>query len=108
MTTTTDRLTRPDTEVSELRDLDRSAVLDLAVSSRRSADREEARLLAAAVHWVDLHPVTDEHPAAAFRASIRRGSLGRPDDDVPLAGDGTPGVAAYAVEELAAALCARS
>jgi hypothetical protein len=87
-----------------MRELDRSAVLDAAVSSRRSADREEARLLAAAVHWVDLHPVTGEHPAAVFRASPRRGPLTRCDDDVPLAGEGTPGVATYAVEELAAAL----
>jgi hypothetical protein len=87
-----------------MRELDRSAVLDAAVSSRRAADREEARLLAASVHWVDLHPVTDEHPAAVFRMSTRRGPLVRCEDDVPLAGEGTPGVATYAVEELAAAL----
>lgn len=87
-----------------MRELDRSAVLDVAVSSRRAADREEARVLAAAVHWVDLHPVTDEHPAAVFRAPAGRGPLALPDDEVPLAGLGTPGVAAYAVEELAAAL----
>ncbi|CAN5637588.1 hypothetical protein BH10ACT10_BH10ACT10_24990 [soil metagenome] len=85
-----------------IRDLDRSAVLDVVVSSRRAADREEARLLAAAVHWVDLHPVTDEDPAAVFRAGTRPGPLR--DLEVPLAGEGTPGVAAYAVEELAAAL----
>lgn len=83
-------------------DLDRSAVLDVAVASRRAADREEARLLAAAAHWVDLHPVTDEDPAAVFRAGARRGPLR--ELEVPLAGEGTPGVASYAVEELAAAL----
>ena len=97
----------PDTAVSDLRDLDRSAVLDVVVSARRSADREEARLLAAAVQWVDLHPVTEQHPAAVFRDGTRRGPLGHGlafDDEVPLAGVGTPGVAEYAVEELAAAL----
>ena len=59
--------TRTDAEAApEVRDLDASAVLDAVVSARRVADAEEARLLALAVHWVDLHPVTDEHPAATF------------------------------------------
>ncbi len=72
------------------------------------ADAEEARLLALAVHWVDLHPVTLEHPAAAFptqrlgglTAALGPGFF----DRAPLAGAGTPAVAEYAVEELAAAL----
>jgi hypothetical protein len=84
MTTTADHPLQPGARLSGLRDLDRSDVLDLAVSSRRNADREEACLLAAAVHWVDLHPVTEA--------------------ELPLAGEGTPGIAEYAVEELAAAL----
>src|SRR4051794_24854256 len=59
--------TPPDTATApEVRDLDASAVLDPVVSARRSADAAEARLLALAVHWVDLHPVTAEHPAATF------------------------------------------
>ena len=59
--------TRIDTETApEVRDLDASAVLDAVVAARRTADAEEARLLALAVHWVDLHPVTPEHPAATF------------------------------------------
>ena len=66
MTTTADLDHEPGTGVPELRDRDRAAALDAVVSARRNADREEARLLAAAVHWVDLHPVTDEHPAATF------------------------------------------
>lgn len=86
------------------RELDRSAVLDLAVACRRSADREEARLLEAAVHWVDLHPVTEEHPAAVFRAGPRRGPVFLRREHFPLAGEGTPAVAEHAVEELAAAL----
>src|SRR6478672_7068417 len=98
-----------DTEAApDVRDLDASAVLDAVVSARRTADAEEARLLALAVHWVDLHPATAEHPAAAFPTQPAGGlasALGpgffAP---APLAGDGTPGVAEYAVEELAAAL----
>ncbi len=98
-----------DTEAApDVRDLDAAAVLDAAVSARRTADAGEARLLALAVHWVDLHPVTSEHPAATFPTQRGRwpgvrlgaGVL----DPAPLAGDGTPGVAEYAVEELAAAL----
>ena len=98
-----------DTETApDVRDLDASAVLDAVVAARRSADAEEARLLALAVHWVDLHPVTPEHPAATFPTQ-RTGGLADAlgpgfFDQAPLAGDGTPGVAEYAVEELAAAL----
>ncbi len=92
----------------DVRDLDASAVLDAAVSARRAADAEEARLLALAVHWVDLHPATEEHPAATFPTQ-RLGGLASalgPSffDRAPLAGAGTPAVAEYAVEELAAAL----
>ncbi|QWZ08230.1 hypothetical protein KRR39_23405 [Nocardioides panacis] len=107
MTTTADPGFEPDTDVSGLRDLDRSAVLDAVVTARRTADRQEARLLAAAVAWVDLHPVTEQTPAAVFGAGTRPGPLGHGlalDGEVPLAGPGTPGIAQYAVEELAAAL----
>ena len=91
-----------------MRDLDAAAVLDAVVSARRTADQAEAGLLALAVHWVDLHPVTPEHPAATFPTQ-RTGGLASAlgpafFDPAPLAGDGTPGVAEYAVEELAAAL----
>src|SRR5690349_24346100 len=92
----------------DVRDLEASAVLDAVVQRRRTADRAEAELLALAVHWVDLHPVTPEHPAATFPTQ-HRGGLARalgPSffDQAPLAGVGTPAVAQYAVEELAAAL----
>jgi hypothetical protein len=59
----------------DVRDLDASAVLDAVVSARRAADAQEARLLALAVHWVDLHPVTPDQPAASFRP---RGPAGSP------------------------------
>src|SRR5689334_15311151 len=92
----------------DVRDLDASAVLDAVVERRRAADRAEADLLALAVHWVELHPVTPEHPAASFPTQ-RTGGLASalgPSffDQAPLAGTGTPAVAEYAVEELAAAL----
>jgi hypothetical protein len=92
----------------DVRDLDASAVLDAVVERRRAADQAEADLLALAVHWGDLHPVTDEHPAATVptqRAGGLAAALGpRFFDPAPLAGDGTPAVAEYASEELAAAL----
>src|SRR6476661_8904777 len=98
-----------DTEAApEVRDLDASAVLDAVVERRRTADRAEAELLALAVHWVDLPPATSEHPAATFptqRAGGLASALGPSFfDRCPLAGVGTPAVAEYAVEELAAAL----
>src|SRR3954451_6059489 len=94
----------PDTTT---RDLDTTGVLDALVAARRTADRAEAHLLALAVHYVDLHPVTDQAPAATW---ADRGFDGiRPANtqavtQAPLGGDGTPGIAEYAVEELAAAL----
>src|SRR4051794_40020348 len=95
----------------DLRDLDARAVLDQVAAARRQADREEARLLAAVVAFVDLHPVTDpgtdpgtgpelEGPVGwpTTRPLIDRGVV----METPLAGAGTPGVASYAVEALAA------
>src|SRR3954469_229672 len=90
------------------RDLDTTTeVLDALVAARRTADRAEADILALAVHYVDLHPVTDQAPAATW---ADRGFDGirptrtDPGGETPLGGDGTPGIAEYAVEELAAAL----
>ena len=98
--------TRIDTEAApDVRALDATAVLDAVVAERRrTADQAEADLLALVVHWVDLHPVTDEHPAATFPTQRTGGlaSVWGPAffGQAPLAGDGTPGVAAYAVAEL--------
>src|SRR3954464_6621128 len=88
------------------RDLDTTTgVLDALVDARRTADRAEADLLGLVVHYVDLHPVTAESPAATwadrgFEVFPTRTAT----EPAGLAGDGTPGVAEYAVEELAAAL----
>jgi hypothetical protein len=90
------------TAVAEVRDLDPEQALSLIAASRRNADREEANLLAAVVTWVDLHPVTDQHPAATPRSKTRLYDAGSVEP--PLGGVGTPGIAEFAVEELAAAL----
>ncbi len=95
MTSTTDTL-------DDLREYDASAVLDAVTRERRTADLAEARLLDLAVHWVDLHPVTEQHRAAT--PHHESGLFGGPDGRPGLAGDGTPGIAEFAVEELAATL----
>ena len=92
---------------SGLRDLTPAQVLDAVAERRRVADRAEAELLALAVHWVDLHPVTDR-PAGGVVHRAGTGSpaivLGETVVDAALAGEGTPGIAEYAVETLAATL----
>src|SRR4051794_18967277 len=91
------------------RDLDTTTVvLDALVAARHTADRAEAHLLGLAVHYVDLHPVTPHAPAATWTdRSLEVFPTGTPSqraERARLAGDGTPGIAEYAVEELAAAL----
>ena len=90
-----------------LRDLDAAGTLAVVAGARRVADRAEAELLAAVVHWVDLHPVTETAPEASWRLKARC-VVHHPDGTVtsepPLAGAGTPSVAEFAVEELATAL----
>ena len=54
-----------------VRELDTNGVLDAVVQRRRAADRAEAELLALAVHWVELHPVTEQCPAASFTSQFR-------------------------------------
>src|SRR3954469_5315609 len=97
------------------RDLDTTTVvLDALVAARQTADRAEANLLGLAVHYVDLHPVTPHAPAATWtdrslevfptRTPTGPGATVNEVERARLAGDGTPGIAEYAVEELAAAL----
>ena len=91
---------------SGLRDLTPAQVLDAVAERRRVADRAEAELLALAVHWVDLHPVTETSPAASFayRQGVAGIVLSDTVVDAALAGEGTPAIAEYAVETLAATL----
>ena len=99
--TSTIETTTPGMDVS---DLDCRETLLEAAAARRTADREEARLLALAIHQVHLYPVDADTPVACWRDPL----LTVPDEDDPildhLAGHGTPMVAERAVEELAAAL----
>src|SRR3954447_18917150 len=98
----------------DLRDLDASGVLAAVTAARRSADAQEGALLAAVVAWVDLHPVTEQTPAATWPGDqppggqqVGRGGgerVGEPVGGPPVAGAGAPQVAGYAVEELGAAL----
>ena len=88
---------------TDLLDFDVRTTLLAATQARRTADREEARLLALAIHMVHLHPVDDQTPVASWTGP----SLTVEEDDPMsdhLAGAGTPQVAERAVEELAAAL----
>jgi hypothetical protein len=64
-------------------------------ADRATADAAEARILAGAVAWADLHPASAEVDAAAH---WEHGSA------APLAGAGTPPVAEWCIAELAAAL----
>ena len=90
----------------ELRDLAPAEVLAAVATARRAADRAEARLLALAVHWVDLHPITDHPPVRSRPRSqpwVRSRARG-PAPGTALGGDGTPGIAEHALEALAATL----
>ena len=98
--------------------LNRHSVLDAAVEARRGSDRCEADLLMLAAHFADLHPVPERDVRAGHGDPTLRisngviggdlggglgGDLGR-ERYGPLAGAGTPEVAEFAPEELAAAL----
>ena len=107
----------PDPVALDVRVLDANAVLEEVVAHRAAAEASEARVLMLAVHYVDLHPVTPQHPAATAGVQnsvlrVRDLSADPPTPDartVPegtelLAGEGTPGIAEYAIEELGAVL----
>jgi hypothetical protein len=84
-------------------DLDIRDALLAAADARRTADREEARLLALAVQLVHLHPVGEDTAVASFADPSFVPDQGDPSGD-HLAGEGTPQVAERAVVELAAAI----
>jgi hypothetical protein len=75
-----------------------SAVLDFARTRRADADRAEADLLRAAVTWAELHPAESILEAE----TLAEGAYG--EAGMPLAGEGAPLVAEFAVTEYAAAL----
>src|SRR5690242_1913555 len=81
----------------DVRELDDASVLSFVVNARRSADREEADLLAGVVYWADLHPVVDQpgslvpDVAASFEEHRALDLTGPADNQARcgLAGDGT-------------------
>ncbi|MCW2756926.1 MAG: endonuclease, partial [Nocardioidaceae bacterium] len=73
-----------------------TSVLDAVRSERAAADAAEARLLALACDWADLHPADSIDDAAVL---IRGG-----DTALAIAGDGAPLVSEFAIAEYAAAL----
>src|SRR4051794_3095161 len=78
--------------------LDATAVLASARRARATANAAEAQVLADAVAWAHLHPVTDLHDASTVL--VEHGQ----DTGIPIAGDGAPLVSEFAVAEFAAAL----
>ena len=67
----------------EVRVLDADAVLTEVVAQRRAAEAAEARVLMLAVHYVDLHPVSEEHPAASPAVGEHSQPMGRAVSDGP-------------------------
>src|SRR3954466_12102099 len=78
--------------------LDATAVLAAARAARHAENAAAAQVLAQAVEWAHLHPVTDLHDASTVL--VERGQ----DTGIPIAGDGAPLVSEFAVAEFAAAL----
>ena len=83
-------------------------VLDRAVAAMRAKRRVEVEVLESALAWAHAHVVTDEQMAAGWRSETIHppGSASalfgeRP---LPIAGDGTPLVAEFAVIELSGVL----
>ncbi|HSE07649.1 MAG TPA: DUF222 domain-containing protein [Nocardioidaceae bacterium] len=81
----------------DIDDLGPASVVTAAIEVRRAADAAEARLLALAAHWADLHPVVGQD-------STDRVAVVGMEKLMPLAGEGTPKVAEFAPAELGAAL----
>jgi hypothetical protein len=83
-------------------------VLERAVAAMGARRRVEVEVLESALAWAHAHTVTDEEAAAGWRSETihRPGSAAalfgeRP---LPIAGDGAPLVAEFAVIELAGVL----
>ncbi|WP_161962372.1 HNH endonuclease signature motif containing protein [Nocardioides speluncae] len=72
-----------------------AALLAGVRADRAAADAAEARILAAAAAWAEMHPAAADADAAAYWEH----GVG-----MPMAGEGTPLVAEWCVAELAAAL----
>src|SRR3954452_11986682 len=78
--------------------VDATAVLAAARAARRAENAAAAQVLAQAVAWAHLHPVTDLQDASTVL--VEHGQ----DTGIPIAGHGAPLVSEFAVAEFAAAL----
>src|SRR4051812_8009256 len=78
--------------------LDATAVLAAARAARRAENAAAAQVLAQAVDWAHLHPVSDLDDASTVL--VEHGQ----DTGIPIAGPGAPWVSEFAVAEFAAAL----
>src|SRR3954464_9265786 len=78
--------------------LDTAAILAAARAARRAENAAAAQVLAQAVEWAHLHPVTDLRNASTVL--VEHGQ----DTGIPIAGQGAPLVSEFAVAEFAAAL----
>jgi 5-methylcytosine-specific restriction endonuclease McrA len=83
------------------RDVAAAAVLASARRARAEANTAEARLLSDVVEWAHLHTVEDLDDAATLWVGSK---LMGQDTGIPIAGEGAPLVAEFAVLEFAAAL----
>jgi hypothetical protein len=81
--------------------LDAAAILADARAARRAANSAETRVLVKTLEWAHLHVVTDLDDAATWWDGSK--TMGR-DTGIPIAGDGCPLVAEFAIPELATAL----
>src|SRR4249920_1101399 len=70
---------------------------------RAAADAEEARLLLGVAHWADLHPTVHPDDDPDYWCLDDIGAPGA-ESEVRLAGQGTPGVAEFALADLASTL----
>src|SRR3954468_5372366 len=77
---------------------DAAAVLGAARGLRREANAAEAGILAQAVAWARIHEVTEVGEAATWSAGHGQ------DTGIPIAGEGAPLIAEFAVAEFATAL----
>lgn len=86
----------------EVDDLDGDGVLAMAAEAEQAARMADRRKLRMAQRWCVLHPAGPGVEPAVWGDAGIPGLAAECDDAV--GGDGTPGVAAFAVEEFAAAL----
>ena len=85
----------------EVESLDQAGLLEAASTAERLDRQVQCRKLRIAYQWCVAHPVTSDSGTATWGDA---GLPGLSDCDASLGGDGSPAVAAFAAEELGAAM----